>query len=151
HNMNSSLTLRHTTRNQALLQLLQSNAGERGPESTHAALPHLVHGFGQIPVQPFNAGALQTKLTISNPGDEYEQEADQIAEHVLRMPEPQIQRACACGEGSPDSQEEKILQPRISPGVESSYGRNALRAPEATVDAVRVGQPLTHEQKSFFE
>jgi len=29
---------------------------------------------------------LQTKLTISEPGDIYEQEADRVAEHVMRMP-----------------------------------------------------------------
>ena len=33
--------------------------------------------------------AIQTKLTISEPGDEYEREADRVADHVMRMPEPQ--------------------------------------------------------------
>ncbi len=31
---------------------------------------------------------VQTKLKIGKPGDKYEQEADQIAEQVMRMPEP---------------------------------------------------------------
>jgi hypothetical protein len=31
---------------------------------------------------------MQTKLTISEPGDQYEQEADRVAETVMRMPEP---------------------------------------------------------------
>src|SRR6185369_13207721 len=35
------------------------------------------------------------------PGDEYEQEADHIAEQVMRMREPKLQRACACGGGCP--------------------------------------------------
>jgi len=30
-----------------------------------------------------------TKLTINKPGDECEQEADRVAEQVMRMPEPQ--------------------------------------------------------------
>jgi hypothetical protein len=31
-------------------------------------------------------GSIQTKLSVSQPGDRYEQEADQIAEQVMRMP-----------------------------------------------------------------
>src|SRR6516164_8861300 len=31
---------------------------------------------------------IQPKLTINQPGDEYEQEADRVAEQVMRMPEP---------------------------------------------------------------
>src|SRR5882672_5228466 len=47
---------------------------------------------------------VQTKLTISTPGDSYEQEADHIAEEVMRMAEPQVQRACPCGGGCPRCQ-----------------------------------------------
>jgi hypothetical protein len=36
------------------------------------------------------SGALQAKLRIGQPGDVYEQEADRIAEQVMRMPEPQV-------------------------------------------------------------
>ena len=36
--------------------------------------------------------AIQAKLTVNKPGDIYEQEADQVAERVMRMPEPDIQR-----------------------------------------------------------
>ena len=31
---------------------------------------------------------IQPKLTINQPGDEYEQEADRVAEQVMRMPDP---------------------------------------------------------------
>ncbi len=34
---------------------------------------------------------LQAKLTVGAPHDVYEQEADQVAETVMRMPEPLIQ------------------------------------------------------------
>src|ERR1051325_11274047 len=40
---------------------------------------------------------LQAKLTINQPGDMYEQQADQVAEQVMRMPESRVQRTCACG------------------------------------------------------
>lgn len=41
------------------------------------------HSFGQL---------IQAKLTVSQPNDPYEQEADQVAEEVMRMPESVIQR-----------------------------------------------------------
>ena len=38
------------------------------------------------------SGALQAKLRIGQPGDVYEQEADRVADAVMRMPEPQVRR-----------------------------------------------------------
>ena len=35
---------------------------------------------------------VQTKLKIGQPGDRYEQEADRVADQVMRMPDPGIQR-----------------------------------------------------------
>lgn len=34
------------------------------------------------------SGAIQAKLTVSQPGDPYEQEADRVADEVMRMPAP---------------------------------------------------------------
>ena len=36
--------------------------------------------------------AIQAKLMVNQPGDKYEQEADRVADQVMRMPEPDIQR-----------------------------------------------------------
>ena len=50
--------------------------------------------------------AIQTKLTVNQPGDQYEEEADRVADHVMRMPNaqalslnpatPHVQRKCSC-------------------------------------------------------
>lgn len=41
---------------------------------------------------------VQFNLKVNRPGDRYEQEADRISEHVMRIPESQAQRrTCACG------------------------------------------------------
>jgi hypothetical protein len=48
-------------------------------------------------VHPGPPIALQAQLIVNAPGDPYEREADRISEQVLRMPEPRLQRACACG------------------------------------------------------
>jgi hypothetical protein len=38
------------------------------------------------------SGALQTNLRIEQPGDVYEQEADRVADAVMRMLEPEVRR-----------------------------------------------------------
>src|SRR5688572_28878160 len=66
---------------------------------------------------------IQAKLSISQPGDIYEQEADRVAEHVMRMPEPAIQRACApCAAGGAPCPkcEKKSLVQRKTEGISAS-------------------------------
>src|SRR5438477_11312022 len=45
------------------------------------------------------ARTVQAKLSVSQPGDQYEQEADRVAEQVMRMPDTtlRLQRKCGCG------------------------------------------------------
>lgn len=52
------------------------------------ASPRFAHDFSRIHVHPPAAGAIQTKLTINKPGDEYEQEAEQLSDRVMRMESP---------------------------------------------------------------
>ncbi|KAF5424757.1 hypothetical protein C5S42_12550 [Candidatus Methanomarinus sp.] len=49
------------------------------------------------------SGALQVKLRIGQPGDKYEQEADRVADAVMRMPEPGVQRQV-----EPEEEEETL-------------------------------------------
>src|SRR6266487_609777 len=48
--------------------------------------PRFGHDFSRIPTYTSTAGAIQTKLAINKPGDEFEQEADRIADQVLAAP-----------------------------------------------------------------
>lgn len=122
-------------------------------------LPHALgnQAFGQF---------IQAKLQISQPGDQYEQEADRVAEHVMRMPDqtapiemgglPQIsrlQRKCAqCEEEEiqrqPMEDEEETLQPKFVPG-------NSLEASSeasARVSSFRGGgQFLPDSARTFSE
>jgi len=50
---------------------------------------------------------VQAKLTIGQPNDKYEQEADYVADEVMRMPEPGVQRQV-----EPEEEEEETLQPK---------------------------------------
>jgi hypothetical protein len=99
------------------------------------------------------AGVIQTKLTINQPGDEYEQEADRVAEQVMRMPEPELQRPCPCGGGCPNCQQEQSglqqgLQMKHVDG--SSFGQTA--APGIAHETLRSsGQPLDATTRGFME
>jgi Domain of unknown function (DUF4157) len=53
---------------------------------------------------------LQTKLKIGEPGDVYEQEADRIADEVMQMPEPSIQRQVGAEEEEMMVQREAIAR-----------------------------------------
>jgi hypothetical protein len=56
--------------------------------------------FGRISVFPKTETSLQPKLSISEPVDWYEREADRVANQVMRMPAPALQRKCAGSGGT---------------------------------------------------
>jgi len=63
----------------------------------------------------FNSG-VQAKLTVSQPGDPYEKEADQVAENVMRMPEPATHAAVGSQQDELQLKEEKEpeeVQPKL--------------------------------------
>jgi hypothetical protein len=95
---------------------------------------------------------IQAKLSISHPSDIYEQEADRVAEHVMRMPEPTIQRACApCSAGGAPcpkcEAEKKSLVQRKTEGVSESSDS----VPDDFVKSLGPGRPLTSATRAFFE
>jgi Domain of unknown function (DUF4157) len=110
HREHPILHLRRAIGNQAVQRMLQTDTEEPEARSTAAASLRFGQDFSRIPVHSLVAGAIQTKLAINKPGDEYEEEADRISERVVRMPEPQIQRACACGGACPSCQTEQLGQ-----------------------------------------
>jgi len=66
---------------------------------------YLQRTIGNQAVQKLaRSGVLQAKLRIGQPGDMYEQEADRMADAVMRMPEPQLQRQPV------KEEEEELLQ-----------------------------------------
>lgn len=140
--------------NQALPRLLQSNAEERNAIFTGIALPHFGHDFARIPVTSPNAVALQTKLAINKPGDDHEQEADRMAEQVMRMPEPQLQRACFCGAGcskchtNQPGQEHESLQTKR---VQASETVQVAAPPIVHEILGSPGQPLDPATRAYFE
>jgi hypothetical protein len=112
---------------------------------------------------------IQAKLQISQPGDEYEREADRVADQVMRTPdatlaEPvagdapppisRLQRKCEqCEEEvqrqpMEEEEEEETLQAKETPGRTP----NATPDAQAQIDGLRGGgQPLPSAVRAFFE
>jgi len=109
------------------------------------------------------AGLLQAKLTVNTPGDMHEQEADHVADQVMRMPDPavdqaagpQIQRKCAACEEEqkvqralPQMEEEEKMQAKEAPGAVPEVGPQT----EARIGAMQGGgTPLSPDLRGYFE
>lgn len=118
-----SQTQRHTSaappRSRSILQRTCAGCGQHtiaGAACGKCQQAHTVHqppaldgesrfGYDLSPV-PF-----QAKLTIGQPNDKYEQEADRIADQVMRMPEPQVQRQAELEE---EDTKEDLVQANLS-------------------------------------
>ena len=99
-------------------------------------------------------GVIQAKLTVNQPGDRFEQEADRVAETVMRMPDPgtgtppSIQRMCTgCEEEVNRSQ-----PPSLSTIDESVVARqiklNDFAGSEPVEDTDEEARPIAAERKS---
>lgn len=85
--VSSILHLQRTIGNQAVQRLLEANTQDVKGDST-TEIARFGHDFSRIPLHSIARAGIQPKLTISTPGDIYEQEADQVADQVMRMPDP---------------------------------------------------------------
>lgn len=72
---------------------------------------------------------IQTKLTIGQPGDIYEKEADGVAEQVMRMSEPQIQRQ------PEEEEEEELIQTKSVFGQITSLVQKQVEEEEEELQA----------------
>jgi hypothetical protein len=89
---------------------------------------------------------IQTKLTINQPGDEYEQEADRVAEQIMRMPDFVLQREC----NKYNDNGKKVLQAKESSGKLSAA--NDQNLPSLVHEVLRSpGQPLDEKTRAFME
>jgi hypothetical protein len=140
----SIVQFQRTAGNRALNQLLAANFESRGSESN----------------------VLQTKLVVGPPGDRYEQEADRVAEQVMRMPvqpvhkETEItplsgnlaQRDC---EDCEEELEERLEQGMATPIRRKSFAGAPPEVPPETENRLKTvqqgGQPLPGSVRSFFE
>jgi outer membrane protein OmpA-like peptidoglycan-associated protein len=126
---------------------------------------HLQRALGNsATTRLLTTGLIQPKLTVSNPSDKYEREADRVAEQVMRMAQPDpeallsrstlnIQRRCAdCQENSkreliPDEEESGLVQASFA-SIAPGYGSEV----ESYLNATRGGgHPLSPSDRAYFE
>lgn len=160
---------------QRALHALGGGSPETPPENFASAFGHfdgssalqasmlrrLQRGYGN----GYVGKVIQAKLAINEPGDEYEHEADRVAEQVMRMADDEvpelsistisIQKKCtACGSGGvtcPEcakEDEKETLQTKAE-GEETPQVTSGL---ESQINAIRgLGQPLPLSVRGFFE
>jgi len=114
------------------------------------------------------SGTLQAKLRIGQPGDRYEQEADRVADAVMRMPEPGVQRQV-----EPEEEEETLqakpvaeeITPLVQMQVEPEEEEEELQAKatsghisesnpnlESDIQSLKGGgKPLPESDRAYFE
>ncbi len=160
------LFLQRTIGNRATQRLLSRRAARdhAGPSQAKSSLT----------LRPL-PGVLQAKLEVGAVNDPLEREADRVAEHVMRMPDPRtpsgpavsagapgVQRKCSCG-GScdkckaeqPDEERGKVQRkptgPHIS-AVGSSPASSGMTAPPIVHEVLRSpGQPLDPGTRALME
>jgi hypothetical protein len=90
---------------------------------------------------------LQAKLAIGPPADAFEQEADRVADHVMRTAAPQVQRACACGNTCSHCQTKHLQMARAV-----SSNSDQATVPPIVHDVLgSSGQPLDPATRDFME
>lgn len=110
---------------------------------------------------------VQAKLTVNQPGDVYEQEADRVADVVMRMPGPplnepvphpsttaaipsvQCQRAGDGGAPCPKCEEEK--KGPVQRKIGDASGLGGMLVPDNLLQHLDHGRPLDSATRSFFE
>ncbi len=114
--------------------------------------------------------SIQPKLKIGSPNDKYEQEADRVAEQVMRMPEPKVQRQAMPEEEKDMSIQAKLQENMVTPVIQRMASDNdeeeevaqrkvatsaASYVPARTSNDIQSlrggGQPLARSARGFFE
>jgi len=138
--------------NQAVQRLLRANSeGLEGDYGT-SATDRFAHDFTGIPIYDRAPMTIQTKLKLNSPGDIYEQEADRIADRVMREPDAPIQRACACGGECQHCKEEHSNKRRMQAKHISQSASEATVAPPIVSEVLNSpGQPLAAYARAAME
>jgi len=139
----------------------------RSNSSPFNRILYLQRTIGNQAVQRMvRSGALQAKLRIGQHGDVYEQEADRVADAVMRMPEPGVRRQLEEEEmlqakplaeeitplvqrqAEPEEEEEEMLQAKNSEDATPEVTNDL----ESQINAIHGGgRPLAESERAYFE
>jgi len=154
HERSSGLHAQSALGNQDLQRRSQNDAEKSNVAFANTASPHFAHDFSRIPLRRPIPGSIQMKPAINQPGDEYEQEADIVAERVMRMSGPQ---GNPVGPSDGDSANSRASHPsarheRLQAKSVRASDTGHAAAPSIAYDVLRSqGQPLDSGTRTFFE
>jgi hypothetical protein len=125
----------------AAKQTTEMHRVPRRPRTARAAARRAQAGTeqpaGNLAVQRLlRSGAIQAKLTVNRPGDRYEEEADRVAEQVMRMPAPAVQR-------QPTSESTSLSVPAPLSGPKALPSCGVLLRPKGPSGTLRGFSPST--------
>lgn len=144
----------HTTVTEATKQSIQSSPDIHAIPYRTGKLAHAAHDLSKVTVFHQVPVKIQKKLRVNTPGDSYEQEADSVAERVMRMPKPALQGDCACGGECPKCKTNQAEQQRnlLQAKYLQSGDAEETEAPPVVHEVLNsVGQPLDPQTRAFME
>jgi hypothetical protein len=139
---------------------LAAQPGATAPGAAPGGAPSQGGGpdLSRIAIHPPLKGAIQTKLAVSAPGDEYEREADRVSERIMRTSAPQPWHALAAGSArmtaplqKHGTNPEPVQTKRVDAGGRGeSSGEGTV--PDPVAEVLRSpGQPLEATTRAFME
>ena len=118
------------------------------PHASEPALGPVSFDFGKVPIQSSAARGIQTQLAIGGAADPLEQQADRVAERVLRMPESQMELGDRVSGAHGARQSAEIIQAKSA----AASGSPLIAAPPLVHEVLNSpGQPLDAASRDYFE
>jgi uncharacterized protein DUF4157/protein-glutamine gamma-glutamyltransferase-like protein len=153
--VNSNADLRRAIGNEATQP---SGIGTKGVEadSSVSRTPGFHRDFSGITIHPLARPRMQPKLTVNTPGDICEQEADRVADEVLRMPEHAVLPGMEIAKQTRDRSVGRMCATAAGRNTQSSEGAEGTLtitpAVAARLDVTKgTGAPLSQPARSFME
>ncbi|MBD0325584.1 MAG: DUF4157 domain-containing protein [Pyrinomonadaceae bacterium] len=111
------------------------------------------HDFSRVSVNAQTPVTIQPKLVVNASGDLYEQEADRVADKIMRAPATRAQRApCACGGECSKCGGEREGKEKIQTKSVRANDAGVRSAPPVVHEALSsVGQPLAPHTRESME
>jgi Domain of unknown function (DUF4157) len=122
--------------------LLQRSVFDTEQEKQPQSTPRIGHHFSDIAV----AAGIQAKLTVGAPGDQYEQEADRVADRVVSMPNPSTTVAQRSEQIEDNAQMKPEIQ-RAAPEEEEAQRNPEIQRQAGKIQASEDLESTLHSQK----
>jgi hypothetical protein len=153
HRTNPILNLQRKIGDQGAQPLVQAKTEGVEAGSATRTTNRFAHDFWPIPVYAAGQVKPQMKLTVNTPGDLDEQEADRVADQVMRMPDQQLHGVCPCNGECPKCQAEHMDPIHLLPTRSAhTCGAKTTVAPPIVHGVLRSGgRSLDSPTRAFFE